>query len=198
MVLQNLNLTTMKNEKKANKALEGKKLLLGISGSIAAYKTPELVRLFSAQGAVVRCVLTNNGSKFVTPLTLQAVSNNKVYTSMFDAQAWEMEHISLAVWADLIVIAPASADIIARLAGGRAEDLLSSVVLAFKKQVLVCPAMNAGMWAHPATKNNIKVIKDYGYILAGPDNGELACGTKGVGRLTELNSIIQAVINILS
>ena len=178
--------------------MSGRKILLGISGSIAAYKAPELVRLLRARGASVKCLLTVNGARFVTPLTLQTVSANKVYQDMFDSSDWEMDHISLSDWADMIIIAPASADAIARLACGRAQDLLSSVVLAFDKKVLICPAMNDGMWKNPATKRNIALLKEYGMYFAGPDKVELACGVIGSGRLTDLNNILRTADTILS
>src|SRR3989339_1852815 len=134
--------------------LKGKEIVVGITGSIAAYKAPELVRLLKKEGAGVSYILTENGARFVTPLTLQTVSGSPVYQGMFDPFVWDIEHISLAQKADLIVIAPATADMIARLACGRADDLLSSVVLASNAPVLICPAMNDRMWHHPATYAN--------------------------------------------
>lgn len=172
-------------------------VILGICGSIAAYKTPELVRLLIKDGADVTCILTANGAHFVTPLTLQTLSKNKVYEGMFDKYASEIEHISLAQDADIVVIAPATADIMARLAIGRADDLLSSVVLSTKKPVLLCPAMNENMWIHPATKKNVGLLKSYGYHFVMPEKGKLACGVCGDGRLADLNTILKTITEIL-
>ncbi len=136
-------------------ALKNKNIVLGVTGSIAAYKAPDLVRLFKKEEAGVTCVLTRNGARFVTALTLQTVSCSTVYQEMFDTIDWDIEHISLSDKADIIVVAPASADLIARLASGRADDLLSSVILAAASPVLICPAMNDRMWGHPATVANV-------------------------------------------
>lgn len=168
-------------------------VILGICGGIAAYKTPELVRLLQAAGRVVACVLTKNGARFVTPLTLQTLSRNRVYEGMFDAFDWDIEHIALADAAGVVVVAPATADTIARLAAGRADDLLASVVLTTRAPVIICPAMNEKMWLHPATQKNVAVLKDYGYRFVGPAAGELACGASGTGRLAPLDEIVRAV-----
>ncbi|MFH1367718.1 MAG: flavoprotein [Elusimicrobiota bacterium] len=178
--------------------LRGKNIVLGITGSIAAYKAPELVRKLKKLGADVTCVLTENGARFVTPLTLQTLSQNKVYVGMFDPFVWDIEHISLSKKADIIVIAPATADIIARISWGRADDLLSSIVLSAKKvPVLLCPAMNENMWNHPATQENIKRARGYGYRIVQPEEGELACGVRGVGRLADLENIVQRITDII-
>jgi phosphopantothenoylcysteine synthetase/decarboxylase len=173
--------------------LKNKHIVLGITGSIAAYKTPELVRLLKKEQAAVSCLLSENGARFVTALTLQTVSCSKVYQGMFDAHEWDIEHISLSEKTDLIVVAPATADLIARLACGRADDLLSSVILASKCKVLVCPAMNERMWNHPATLSNVNTLKGYGYEFVHPGRGELACGAQGAGRLAQLTDIVAAV-----
>ena len=173
--------------------LRNVRVVLGICGSIAAYKSPELVRLLVGRGAEVSCILTANGARFVTPLTLQTLSRAKVYEGMFDSWDWDIEHISLAQKADIIVVAPASADMIARLAAGRADDLLSCVILAARKPVLICPAMNENMWLHPATKENVRRCVSYGYRFTQPQEGELACGVNGAGRLAELESIVAEI-----
>ena len=186
----------MKNQRSNSLSLKGKRIVLGITGSIAAYKAPELVRLLKKQGADVSCVLTANGARFVTALTLQTLSKNKVYEGMFEAFDWDIEHISLSQKADIIVVAPASADIIARLAVGRANDLLASVVLASKAPVLICPAMNDRMWLHPATQENVKKLRKYNYRVLQPAKGELACGTEGIGRLACLEDIVKKISEI--
>lgn len=169
-------------------------VILGICGGIAAYKTPELVRLLQAAGKDVACVLTKNAARFVTPLTLQTLSRNKVYEGMFDPFDWEIEHIALADAAGVVVVAPATADTIARLAAGRADDLLSSIVLTTRAPVIVCPAMNEKMWLHPATQKNVAVLKEYGCHFVGPADGELACGAAGTGRLAPLDEIVRTVL----
>jgi phosphopantothenoylcysteine synthetase/decarboxylase len=171
-------------------SLKNKQIVLGITGSIAAYKAPELLRLLKKEQANVSCVLTENGARFVTALTLQTLSCATVHQSMFVNTEWDIEHISLSDKADIVVVAPASADVIARLAGGRADDLLSSVVLAADAPVLICPAMNTRMWKHPATQANVKKLKGYGYSFVPPVSGELACGAKGEGRLADLADIV--------
>lgn len=177
--------------------LKGKTILLGVCGGIAAYKSPELVRALRKLQADVICVVTENGLRFVTSLTLQTLSNNRVYTDMFDDSVWDIEHISLAKNADLIVVAPATADAIARFASGRAEDLLSSVILAARSPVLICPAMNERMWQHPATKANVERLKEYGYGFAGPRKGQLACGDVGIGKLEEIEIILKHILEML-
>jgi phosphopantothenoylcysteine decarboxylase/phosphopantothenate--cysteine ligase len=181
----------------AKKTLKGKEIILGICGGIAAYKACELIRMLRSEGTAVSCILTKNGSKFVTPLSLQTLSRNPVYQEMFDNAVWDIEHISLAQRADAIVVIPATADTIAKFANGRAEDLLSSVVLATTSPVLVCPAMNENMWLHPATQKNISLLKSYKYHIIEPQKGELACGAEGVGRLADLGNIMKAVWQIL-
>jgi phosphopantothenoylcysteine synthetase/decarboxylase len=158
---------------------------------------PELVRALRKAQADVICLVTENGLRFVTALTLQTLSNSRVYTDMFDDSVWEIEHISLAKKVDLIVVAPATADAIARFAAGRAEDLLSSVILAAHSPVLICPAMNDKMWGHPATRANVERLKEYGYNFVGPEKGELACGDVGAGKLSDISDIISKITSIL-
>jgi phosphopantothenoylcysteine synthetase/decarboxylase len=177
--------------------LTGRHIVLGVCGSIAAYKAPELVRLLRAQGADVQCILTGNGARFVTPTTLQTLSCNKVHEGMFDPVDWDIEHISLSQKADIVVIAPATADIIARCAAGRAQDLLSSVILATTAPVLVCPAMNENMWKHPATRENVARLRHFGYHFVEPGTGELACGIVGAGRLAPLDEIVRNIVTLV-
>lgn len=186
-----------RSQKNSTLPLAGKEIVLGICGGIAAYKMPEFVRLLRKQGAGVTCILTENGARFVTPLTLQTVSGNRVYTDMFDTSVWDIEHIALADKADLVIVAPATADAISRFAAGRAEDLLASVVLAARSPILVCPAMNERMWRHPATRSNVRRCVEYGYRFVDPADGELACGSTGPGRLAPPDAMLSAVSAIL-
>ncbi len=172
----------------------GKKILLGVSGGIAAYKAAELVRLLVTEGAIVRVVMTEAATQFITPLTLEALSGSKVHRHLFDpSEESAMSHIDLARWADLILIAPASADLIARLRGGHAQDLLTTLCLASKAPLWVAPAMNRVMWEHSATKENIDTLRSRGVHLLGPDQGIQACGESGPGRLLEPNLILMAL-----
>ncbi len=167
-------------------SLTNKHILLGITGGIAAYKCAELARLFVRAGAQVRVVMTRAATEFVTPLTLQALTNNRVHQELLDAEAEAgMGHIELARWADLILVAPASADFIARLASGRADDLLTTLILASPAPVAVAPAMNQGMWANQATQDNLEILRQRQVHLFGPDAGEQACGDVGPGRMLE-------------
>jgi len=171
-----------------------RRVVLGVTGSIAAYKAPLIVRGLVKKGAEVRCVLTPNAAHFVAPLALATVSKNPVASTLHDPSLWEMAHLSLSSWADLVLIAPATADFIARLAHGRAEGLLDALVLSTQAPVVVCPAMDAEMWEHPATKRNLETIKGYGYRVLGPTKGELASGKIGHGRLVEPDEIVRSVL----
>lgn len=167
-------------------SLAHKRILIGISGGIAAYKIPELVRRLKDLGADVRCVMTQGAQAFITPLTLQAVSGNPVHHDLLDPAAEAaMGHIELAKWADLIMIAPASANVLAQLAHGHASDLLSTLILATTAPVYVAPAMNQQMWAQPAVQANCQRLREYGMTLITPDNGAQACGDIGAGRMPE-------------
>ncbi|MDT8385212.1 MAG: bifunctional phosphopantothenoylcysteine decarboxylase/phosphopantothenate--cysteine ligase CoaBC [Gammaproteobacteria bacterium] len=167
-------------------SLSNKHILLGVSGSIAAYKAAELVRQLRAAQAEVRVVLTEGGAEFVTPLTFQALSGNPVHTALLDTGAEAaMGHIELARWADAVVIAPASANFIARLAQGRADDLLSALCLATAAPIAIAPAMNQQMWANPATQQNLRQLGERGIHQFGPDSGDQACGEVGPGRMLE-------------
>ena len=172
------------------KRLPNKRILLGISGGIAAYKSAELTRRLRDHGATVRVVMTPAATEFITPLTLQALSGNPVHTDLLDHGAEAaMGHIELARWADMIVIAPATANFIARLGNGMADDLLSTVCLATTAPLLVAPAMNQQMWQNPATQENIARLQDRGITLLGPASGAQACGETGPGAcLTRMRS----------
>ncbi len=170
------------------------RILLIIGGGIAAYKSIELVRLLRKAGYVVRCVITRAGEQFVTPLTLAALSENKVYTNLFDLKdEVEMGHIQLSREADLVVVAPATADLLAKMAAGIADDLATTLLLATDKPVLAAPAMNVRMWLHPATQRNVATLRGDGVTVLAPDEGEMACGEFGPGRLPEPAAIKDAI-----
>lgn len=179
--------------------LNQKKIVVGISGGIAAYKSIELVRLLKKAGAEVRVVLTSAAAEFVTPLTLQAVSGNAVATSLLDPQAeLAMGHIELAKWADLIVIAPATADLIARMRLGMGNDLLTTICLATPAPILLAPAMNQQMYKHPAVQENLQKLTDRGVFTLGPNSGFQACGDVGAGRMSEPAEILAKISEILT
>jgi phosphopantothenoylcysteine decarboxylase/phosphopantothenate--cysteine ligase len=175
-------------------SLAGRRVLLIVSGGIAAYKALELVRLLRRQGCAVTAVLTEGGARFVTPLSLQALTENKVYTDLFSlTDESEIGHIQLSRVADLVVVAPASANILARVAAGIADDLASTLLLATDKRVLVAPAMNVRMWSHPATVANMATLAGRGVLIVGPDEGAMACNEYGFGRLAEPTAILAAI-----
>ena len=168
------------------KSLANKNILLGVTGGIAAYKSAEIVRHLKKSGASVRVVMTRSAEEFITPLTLQALSGNRVSTELLDAEAEAaMGHIELAKWADAILIAPATANTIARLSSGRGDDLLSTVTLAFDGPISVAPAMNQAMWRDERTQENLKKLIDQDFGICGPGSGEQACGDVGLGRMLE-------------
>ena len=168
-------------------------VVLGVTGSIAAYKACELVRLLVKRGDEVHVVMTEHARAFVMPLTFQTLSRNPVECNLFeDPQDWKPEHISLAAAADLVVVAPATANILAKMAHGIADDLLSSTLLATKAPVVVAPAMNDGMWTNPATQANVAALISRGVRVVQPGMGELACGTSGTGRMAEPPEILSA------
>jgi phosphopantothenoylcysteine decarboxylase/phosphopantothenate--cysteine ligase len=174
--------------------LTGKRILLIVAGGIAAYKTLELIRRLRERGAATRCILTKGGSEFVTALSLAALSEDKVYTYLFSlTDESEMGHIRLSREADLIVVAPASADILAKMAHGIADDLATTALLASDKPVLVAPAMNVRMWHHPATQANLALLERRGVRGVGPDEGPMACGEFGLGRMAEPAAILAAI-----
>ncbi len=174
------------------------RIVLIVSGGIAAYKSLELIRRLKERGIVVRCVLTRGGAQFVTPLSLSALSEDKVYQDLFSlTDESEMGHIQLSRQADLIVVAPASADILAKMTAGLADDLATTVLLATDKPVMVAPAMNVRMWGHPATQANLSTLKSRGVAVVGPDEGPMACGEFGYGRLSEPATILAAILDRL-
>ena len=174
--------------------VSGKRILLIISGGIAAYKCLELIRRLRERNIQLRCVLTSGGAQFVTPLSVAALSEGKVYSDLFSlTDESEMGHIQLSRDADLLVVAPASADIIARMAAGIADDLATTVLLATDKPVLIAPAMNVRMWEHAATQGNIHTLEARGINRVGPESGDMACGEFGPGRMAEVPEIIAAI-----
>ncbi|MDN5331106.1 MAG: phosphopantothenoylcysteine decarboxylase / phosphopantothenate---cysteine ligase [Tepidanaerobacteraceae bacterium] len=174
--------------------LQGKFIVLGVTGSIAAYKAAELVRLLKKSGAEIQVVMTSSAKEFVTPLTFQVLSGNPVVTDMFEKPIrWEVEHVSLADKADLFVIAPATANVIAKIAAGIADDMLTASVLATRAKVLVVPAMNVNMYLNPITQENISFLKEKGFYVMEPDEGFLACGYSGKGRFPEPEKIIKVI-----
>src|ERR1051325_9406778 len=174
--------------------MQGKRILLIVGGGIAAYKACELVRLIRKAGASVRCVLTEGGAQFVTPMTLAALSEQPVHTSLWDLKdETEMGHIQLSREADLVVVAPATADLLAKMAAGIADDLATTLLLATDKPVLAAPAMNVRMWQHPATVRNVAQLRSDGVTILGPDEGSMACGEYGPGRLPEPQAIFEAL-----
>jgi len=179
--------------------LQDKKIVLGISGGIAAYKTPELVRRLKDQGADIRVVMTEGAKAFITPLTLQAVSGNHVADSLLDTQAeLAMGHIELAKWADLIIIAPATADIIARISAGMANDLLTTICLATSAPIAIAPAMNQQMWHAAATQANVTTLTERNLQIWGPGSGEQACGDLGLGRMLEVDELVALTCDFFS
>jgi len=173
--------------------MDPRRILLAISGGIAAYKAPELVRALRRAGHEVRCAMTPEAERFVSPLALQAVSGHSVRRDLFDAgEEGEIDHIGLADWADLIVIAPATANLMGKMAHGLADDLVTAVLLATRAPILMAPAMNVNMWSHPATQANLETLRGRGVSVVGPDQGELACGWEGVGRMSDPAVISEA------
>ena len=173
-------------------SLINKNILLGVTGGIAAYKAAEIVRHLKKSGSSVRVVMTKSAEEFITPLTLQALSGNRVSRELLDAEAEAaMGHIELAKWADGILIAPATANTLARLSSGRGDDLLSAITLAFEGPISLAPAMNQAMWRDARTQENLKKLIDKGYILCGPGSGEQACGDVGLGRMLEPLEIME-------
>src|SRR6201991_2086460 len=170
--------------------LNNRRILLIVAGGIAAFKCHDLIRKLRDRGAHVRCVLTDAGARFVTPLSLQALSEDKVYSDLFSlTDESEMGHINLSREADLLVVAPATANILARMAQGLADDLATTVLLATDKPVLAAPSMNTRMWDHPATRANIATLLSRGTLFVGPGAGNLACGEVGDGRLADVMDI---------
>ena len=181
------------------KNLLNKKILFIICGGISAYKSLETIRLFKKNGAEIKTILTTSAKEFVTPLSVTSLSQGKVYSDLFSVEnEAEMDHISLSRWADIIVIAPATANTISKLAQGTTDDLASTVVLASDKDIILAPAMNVRMWEHPSTKENILKLKSFGYKIIGPEIGDMACGEYGQGKMTEPNEIVNTLKNYFS
>ena len=178
--------------------LKNKKILIGITGGIAAYKIPQLARLYKKAGAEVKVVMTPSAENFVTKLTLQCVSNNDVYVNHFEIEEYKPEHISLCDWADVFVIAPATANTISKISNGICDNLLTSIACAFKKQILFAPAMNTGMWENKFVQENISKLKSAGYEIIEPNSGFLACGTEGKGRMAEPEEILEKTQELLN
>ncbi len=179
--------------------LAGKKIVLGVTGGIAAYKSAEIVSRLRHLGAEVHVIMTENAAKFVAPLTFQTLSANPVVTDTFATpETWNVEHVALAKLADIFVIAPATANILAKMACGIADDMLSTTVLATKAPVLAAPAMNTGMWTAPATAQNVETLRNRGVHIIGPGSGMLACGDEGAGRMSEPEEIVAEIERILA
>ena len=178
--------------------LTNKKILFIICGGISAYKSLETIRLFRKNKAQIKTILTKNAKEFVTPLSVASLSQGKVYDDLFNLEnETEMDHISLSRWSDAIVVAPATANSIAKIGQGFSEDLASTVILASNKQVFLAPAMNVRMWEHQSTKKNLKILRNYGYKIIGPRIGEMACGEYGKGKMSEPLDIYNEVFNFL-
>ena len=176
--------------------LNNKKILLIICGGISAYKSLDLIRIFKKNGANIKTILTKSAEKFITPLSVVSLSQEKVYTDIFDYNnESEMDHISLSRWADIILIAPATANTISKLSNGLAEDLATTVVLASNKKIFFAPAMNVRMWEHISNKQNVEKLKEYGYLMIGPGIGDMACGEYGEGRMSSADEIYNEINN---
>jgi len=174
--------------------LSNKKILLIICGGISAYKSLEIIRGLKKSNVQVKTILTKSAKEFVTPLSISSLSQEKVYDDMFSAEnESEMDHISLSRWADLILVAPITANTISKLSTGSSDDLASTVILASNKEIYLVPAMNVRMWEHPTTKENINKLKNYGYRIIGPEIGDMACGEFGNGKMTEPKEIIKQI-----
>ena len=179
--------------------LSQRKILLIICGGISAYKSLELIRLMKKQGAEVKTILTKSAKEFVTPLSVASLSKEKVYDDLFNAEnEAEMDHISLSRWADIILVAPATANTISKLSTGSSDDLASTVILASDKDIFLTPAMNVRMWEHPSTKQNLNKLKSYGYKIIGPEVGDMACGEFGEGKMSEPKDIFQTIESYFS
>ena len=176
--------------------LKNKKILIIIGGGIAAYKSLDLIRLLRKNNNEVKTILTKSGKEFVTPLSVTTLTNSKTFESIFDKDTEaEIDHISLSRWADLIIVMPTTANFMTKLSIGKAEDLATTVILASNKNILLVPAMNVRMWTHKATQNNVKNLKNYGYLFIGPEKGEMACGEYGEGKMSSPRQIFKYLEN---
>ncbi len=180
------------------KNLKGKKILLIICGGVSAYKSLETIRILKKNGCEIKTILTKSSKEFVTPLSVASLSKGKVYEDLFNIEnESEMDHIALSRWADLILVEPATANTISKLAKGSSEDLASTVILASNKPIFLVPAMNVRMWEHPSTKENLDILKNYSYKIIGPEIGEMACGEYGEGKMTEPLDIVNRINDYL-
>ncbi len=178
------------------KNLLDKKILYIICGGISAYKSLETIRLFKKNGAEIKTILTSSAKEFITPLSVASLSQGKVYSDLFSVEnETEMDHIALSRWADIILIAPATANTISKLAQGTTDDLSSTVILASNKEVYLAPAMNVRMWEHQSTKQNLEKLKSFGYKIIGPEIGEMACGEYGEGKMSNPDKISTEIDN---
>ena len=181
------------------KDLTTKKILFIICGGVSAYKSLETIRLFKKNNAKIKTIVTKSAKQFVTPLSIASLSQGKVYDDLFSVEnETEMDHIALSRWADVIIVAPTTANTISKLSQGSSEDLASTVILASNKQVFLAPAMNVRMWEHPSTKENLRILKNYGYKFIGPITGDMACGEYGEGKMSEPLEILNEISNFLS
>ncbi len=177
-------------------ALKNKKILIIVGGGISAYKSLDLIRLLKKNNNEVKAILTGSGKEFVTPLSITTLTQNKVFENIFDKNSEaEIDHISLSRWADIIIVIPTTANFMSKLVVGKAEDLATTVILASNKDILLVPAMNVRMWLHKATKKNIKILQDYGYLFIGPEKGEMACGEYGEGKMSSPRQIYSYLEN---
>ena len=180
------------------KDLTTKKILFVICGGVSAYKSLETIRLFKKNNAEIKTILTKSAKEFVTPLSIASLSQGKVYDDLFNVEnETEMDHIALSRWADVIVVAPATANTLSKLSQGSSEDLASTVILASNKQVFLAPAMNVRMWEHPSTKENFKILKSFGYKFIGPVTGDMACGEYGEGKMSDSYDIFNEICSFL-
>ena len=175
-------------------SLKNKKILIIIGGGISAYKSLDLIRLLQKQGCSVKTVLTKSGKKFVTALSISSLSKNKVFEDIFDNNKGKIDHIALSRWADIILVLPTTANFISKLSKGSADDLATTIILASNKEIFLVPAMNVRMWLHKATQNNLRTLNDYGYRLIGPEDGEMACGEYGKGKMSSPRQIISFLV----
>ncbi len=188
----------MKKPSQKERKLSKRTILQIVTGSVAAFKIPDLIQVFREEGARVVCVMTPSAKHFVTPLILRAISGNRVYEDFFSTDTpYDVLHTSLAEEADLVLVAPASADFIAKLRAGMADDLASCIVLATKKPVVLVPAMNDQMYSHPLTQENIAKLRSIGYHFVDPVQGRLVCGKEGVGHIADNGSILEVLNKIL-
>jgi phosphopantothenoylcysteine decarboxylase/phosphopantothenate--cysteine ligase len=183
-----------------NRYLDRLNVLLGVSGGVAAYKAVDLASKLTCAGAKVRTVMTENACRFVGPKSFEAVTGSAVFSSLWNGpEEYKISHVSLADWADIVVVAPATANIIGKVANGICDDLLSTTLCAcWQKPTLLAPAMNNNMWDNPAVQRNVKLIKDMGFQLIGPEKGRLACGTEAIGRMAEPQDILEQINKIAS